>query len=423
MPIEVMYTDAMLGTFRNMFKECKDKGLTGEHLGGMRDCLARMEKLAVDMNDFSAYSATLTTENLFGKFSDHYSRLLSESAKAAANPIGVYDENADKALLKQTLDAYRDAIKRLQDSKQQVKEMKGAEASDVDVLFKDKIITDAIQKVISLGESGINYPNFLRAMLEQGLDKAMEGAAATREGLVYRYDFEVGWAFCPYYIEQQKAYIDLFDEMEKTSSFGVPDTMKFNLACEKSDVVLKRKIEKWDAIWRRRDELIDDLYWWILSYTPMAPFIEPWSQASDPKKAVIETQDCNPGKFVVKEKIVQRYWNMNLIGLLKDEGLAWQVKYNHFYWSQEMMEFLVKEIYPVCKPFQKPSGELIAKMEKLYKEKRWGNPELPLARKRAAACFDNYFGKGEYEKRFPLTNSYPEANAAPWNIEKFLGGI
>jgi hypothetical protein len=423
MPIEAMYTDAMLGIFRNMLKESVDKGLSGENLDGMRMSLDRMEKLAGEMDDFSAYSATLTTENLFGKFSDYYSRLLAGAAKSSYDTNSPYDENADKALLNQTLQAYRDTIKSLQSSKEQAKEMKGDEASDVDVLFKDKIITDAIEKVISLGESGLSYPDFLRTVLELGLDKAMEGSVATREGLVFLHDFQVGFSFSPYLIEQQKLYIDLFDEMKKTASFGVPDIMKFNLGCEKADLVIKPKIDKWNAIVHRRDELIFDLYDWILSYTSMAPHIEPWSLAPNPVESVIETQDCNPGKIKVKEKIVQRYWGMNFTDLLKHEAMSWEVKYHYFYWSQEMMDLLVKEVYPVCLPFNKPSAELISKMEKIYKEKRFGNPELILARKRTEACFDGFFGKGEYERRFPFKDTYPPAIAAPWDFEKFIRSI
>jgi hypothetical protein len=62
-------------------------------------------------------------------------------------------------------------------------------------------------------------------------------------------------------------------------------------------------------------------------------------------------------------------------------------------------------------------------MEKIHNEKRFGNPELHLARKRAVECFDNYFGKGEYDKRYPLKDNLPPAVAAPWNFERFLSVI
>ena len=48
MPIEKMYTDAMLGTFRNMLQECRDKKLSGDAFDKMQTAMSRMENLAVE---------------------------------------------------------------------------------------------------------------------------------------------------------------------------------------------------------------------------------------------------------------------------------------------------------------------------------------------------------------------------------------
>ena len=40
MPVDTMMVDAMLGTFRNMLKDCRDKHLSGEDFSQMEIALA-----------------------------------------------------------------------------------------------------------------------------------------------------------------------------------------------------------------------------------------------------------------------------------------------------------------------------------------------------------------------------------------------
>ena len=106
MPVDKMIVDAMLGTFRNMLQECRNKNFSGDDLEAMASVLARMEQLGVEMDDTGAYSGMLVQEGLFMKFSDHYSKVLSAAAQQAGSAnSGVYDEAADKQLLQNTLNA------------------------------------------------------------------------------------------------------------------------------------------------------------------------------------------------------------------------------------------------------------------------------------------------------------------------------
>ena len=45
MPTDKAMSDAMLGTFRNMVKECKDKNLTGEAFDKMFESLRRWNSM------------------------------------------------------------------------------------------------------------------------------------------------------------------------------------------------------------------------------------------------------------------------------------------------------------------------------------------------------------------------------------------
>lgn len=179
-------------------------------------------------------------ENLFAKFSDHYGRALNVQAQEASGGESG-DDYDDGALLKQTLDALRNAVKSIKDAKQQairqsaeydpqkamdqgldylernkekmglgdvldthgggMDNLKKAAAEDlqkeltarpnaygntaeIEALINDEALTKPIEDIIALGEEeGMTFPRFLRLQIELGLDKAMEGSVVVREGM------------------------------------------------------------------------------------------------------------------------------------------------------------------------------------------------------------------------------------------------
>lgn len=316
--IDTMYSDPMLDTFRNMMKEVDDKGYTGENVDAMRETLNLMEKYAAEMNDFMEFSAKLTTENLFGKFSDKYSRVLAANAKLGGyDPNAPYDEKNDQALLKLMLDALKDAIKRLRDSKKETKALMGDRAGDVDVLFKEQAIVDNIQKLIDLGESGLSAPEYLRIQTEKNLDKAMQGNVVTRDGLVYTHNFNKALASSPYLIEKSEKHIQLFDAMTAASPIGIPDISKFNFGCEKIDVSLVTEAMRWDKTKDAIEQIIGDLFTWALAHTSIAPTLEPWSLAKSPARAVAFDKDCYPGFIQIREDILKRNFDLSFHEIIK----------------------------------------------------------------------------------------------------------
>lgn len=416
MPVDKMITDAMLGTFRNMLQECRDKNLSGENFDAMAATLNRMEALGQEMDDTAAYSGMLVQEGLFMKFSDHYSKLLSGAAQAESTDADVYDEKADQQLLNNTLQAYRDAIKRITENKEQVKSLMGSHAADADVLFKDKLIIDAIQQLIDLGESGISYPQFLSQLIERGLDKALEGSVLTGEGLQYTLDAAKATAANPFLIKKEEEKLLLHKQLTQASPVQVANNLQFNLGCEKIDWMHEPDIRKWNKI---KEGWTKSLYWldeWITAYCSFAPVIEPWSTAKNPKEAVKESQDCVPGKLRVWEKINQRYFGLSVKELVQHPSFGWDVEHHWMYWSQEYFEFLLTEVEPACIPFQQPSAAVIAKAEKMYNENRKANPDADKPTLRFAVFFDNYFGNGEFVKRYGLPEKV-NSNAAPWKSQ------
>ena len=84
MPVDPNIVNPTLGPFRQMLAEVRGKGLSGPDVDAMAQVLGRMEALAQEMSDVTAYMGQLTQENSFQLFSDAYSRVLAGAARAAA---------------------------------------------------------------------------------------------------------------------------------------------------------------------------------------------------------------------------------------------------------------------------------------------------------------------------------------------------
>ena len=419
MPVDKTMLDAMLGTFRNMLAECEVKKITGPDFDEMKSTLHRMEQLGQEMDDVAAFSGRLMQENLFMKFSEHYGKALTAGTSADQNSAtGMYDDAADQKLLQQSVKAYKEAITQLQQSKEQAKKTAGTFAADIDVLFKEKIYTDAIQEVVDLGSSGISYPEFLSRMMQEGIDKAMEGNVNIRAGQVYILEAAEATSAAPFYIKKEEEKLQLFDTLLATSSFKAPDSLLYTLGCEKIEWKYAPQINKWNKVkqgWEKSTFWLDE---WVTSFCPFAPFIQPWSLSKNPQEAVVESQKCVPGKLRIWEKINQRYFGLSLKELFRHESFGWDVTHDWMYWSQEYMEFLLNEIEPLCQPGVILSAGLIEKASGFHNEKRKINPALQGPAIRYAAYFDKYFGAGEYIRRFGMPEK-AETNAAAWNFETF----
>ena len=207
MPIDKIYTDAILGTFRTMLQDCTDKNMSGESFDKMAAAMDKMEKLSVEMDDINAFSTRLAVDGLYNDFSMAYGEVLAEEGRKKYASTGGYD---DAALLQQTLTAYENRLAQLE--------------TNVD---KEKLQAP-IKEVIALGKSGVNYPTFLRLLIEKGLDKTMEGTVLSRETLVK----DITWAeelMLPVYIERNKAILAKYDAMAAVAPFNVPDSVQFSM--------------------------------------------------------------------------------------------------------------------------------------------------------------------------------------------------
>lgn len=462
MPIDSLMLDPMLSPYKKMVQECKDANMSGEDFDIMCQILARMEELAQKHNDMAAFSMEMLKEDLYLKFSTHYTNVLTKGSQS-----GDSANNSDSILLKRYLDTLRDSIKKIKEEKQNAIERARsfdakANASDqmayfnrnmfgsatnkikrkvfkevdddskdkpnkynndveVEKLFHDDLYIVPIEKAIALGEEpGMTYPRYLRLLIEKGLDKLMEGQAAERAGMAFNLRIAEALGKGTISTEMEQKKLEAFDKLAELSELKIPNSDELNITLERIDRQYSPQILKHGNIEDRWKDIIYDMFIWSLSYVSFAENIEPWSMYSSEKKRkmIIETQKTSPG--IIKERLKQlkKYHDIDFYDIFKHVTFKLSVELNTIEYSQELIEFLIDKVYPECKPFNDLPKDAISILEKLYKEKKIDNPEIHLPAERMMKYYDAEYGEGRYATKFPLPIKN-DSTAAPWNLDSF----
>ncbi len=375
MPIDRMMIDPVLTPFKNMIKDLEDKGKTGEYYEKMVETINAIEKLANELNDFNAFNAEVTKHGYYMNFSNYYSRALSEAAQEKSASEG----NDDETLMANTLKAYQDSIKKLEESN----------APD-----KDRLIAP-INKVLEIGKSGVSFPEFLAIIEEKGLTTAMEGTVVLRDYILkdiqYYEDF-----YMPIHVEMYKEQLAKFDELTQKSSLGVPDSLEYSLERQKIEYKYEPKIKKWNMITDRWERILSRVYNWLDSFCSFAPMDERW-RTPGATPAVVEhnikrTKFTTPYYLAVMEQTFYDYFSLKWNDIWEHATYKNAEKANTIEYSQERIE-LIKKTYEQLKPGAKPTEDLIKKSEELYGSGRHLNPECrkELAAK-AKAIHDKAYG-------------------------------
>ena len=337
----------MLGTFRNMVADCKAKELSGEAFDKMCSIMNEMEQLAEEMNDFAAFSAKLTTGGYFVNFSNEYGKALSAAATGQyAQPSAGYDDNA---LLQQTLKAYEESLHNFKD-------------------HKDKeTLTKAVQDVIDLGRTGINYPTFLRLMIEQGLDKAMEGTILSRKYLLADVEFYDQLIYPPMQ-RRSKAILNKYDELVEASVCGVPNAVLAMLEQTKITEDTEADLRRYGHIQTLWFNMFSSLHHWIDAYTKFAPADERYAGDSPAitQQNIERAQHTWPGRIKVFEKQLQVNFGLAWQDVFTHESFDAECRSNRFNYTSEYIAFVKEQVYPQCIPLQHADAALIASAEALY---------------------------------------------------------
>lgn len=476
MAIDPLMLNAILGTFKNMADDCRSKNFSGSDFDKMCETITRMEQLGSELSDVNEFNAQIMKENLYGKFGDFYGRVLSGIAGQSTNETGKYN---DSALLKQSIDAMKQSVAVIRMNYQEAIEMskgKNAEAeiqtglnyiernTDINlqkaqgrpgIFEKDskksfnetienipnafnnsievEILTDPtdlmkpIQEVINLGEQpGMTYPKFLRLQIETGLDKAMEGTVIQRKAFETEKEFVQVNPASPFHLLKMDKKLACFDELANNNKYKVPNRSELKFAIQEAEREFEPEILKWIQIQNLWNKILSDLSMWSLSYCTFALYLKPWNMTKDPVAATVFTQNTGPGIFREREKLLMNYFGLNFYDIFKHPSFLWSVKYNFNEYSQEFVEFLVKNIYPECKPFTYLSNDLIEKRAWFNCNNgnaldREGNPESHYPAERMKSFYNQKFGVGRYESKYGVILQ-SQSKAKAWDLNNFQYG-
>lgn len=447
-----------------MIADVENRGLDNEHVDALKAAFARIEALGQEHSDIGAFTGACMQEDLYTKLSNHYAAALSAGTSTSANP----EDYDDSALLKQTVDALKMSITELKKAKEnalaeaakdpkenlgaasefamrfaaeQGIDMQGQTASNVAQSMNDEIdatiarapaaydntaevealdttgdIIQAIEALVALGEQeGMTLPRFLRLQIEQGLDKAMEGAVSTRKALEY----ELGWAeasaVSPFHIQAAQEKLQVFDTLSAKQQVGVPNWKELQWASKDVEYKYERDQNVFYDITQRWESILNNLSTWALAHCSFAEYVDPW-KLLDPSKrrpAIESDKATLPGIIKQKERLLQKYHGISFADIFEHPTFKWAVEKNFIGYSREYIEFLRNTVYPACIPCQYLPQDIISQKEAIYQGKRVTNPNIHVPAERAQIFYDQKFGAGRHEAKFgPISRI--ESNAAPW---------
>jgi len=353
MPVDKSMVDSMLNPFRNMVKDVDDRKLTGKDVDEMKGVMAKMEGLALSMDDMSSYSVKLTTDGLFTAFSNAYSRALGAAAQAANSAKPPDDDE----MLRQSLAAYEKSYNYLKDKPEM------------------EHLVPPVKRAVEIAKSGVTYPVFLRMCEEELVFERMKNGEQ-RPALEFQLECarEMGDKLRTEMYEKQ---LKTYEELSKQNRCGIADNLGFEIARQRIEWEFAPRIAEWDSIlWLVDSRILDVVHDWIDAHCSFAPYDQRWigDTPAITQYNIRRTKEKNPGRLVVWERILRAY-----------HGIGWDDIWTHPIWLHEQAESRVwfsdgsienmKRTYPVCKPGQKPPSDVIASEEALYRAKAYRNPK------------------------------------------------
>lgn len=368
MPVDPGMVDAILGTFRRMADQLKEAGNDSEDARQCYAVLGKMESLAREMDDLSAYSTKLSVDGLFTDFSTAYGRALAQ------NP-SVNGESSDDALMANTLKAYEDALIELKSNPSHAH------------------VVGPLQEVVDKAKSGLSYPLFLKECEEKGLFLGLESPHA---GPTIQYDIYCAKiSFRPLDQEMYERQWEVYQALVARSAFGYPDPVQWEIARQKVEWEYEPRQILWKAIEDRWDRMLDMVHDWVDSFCSFAPYDERWAgmggvnSRAQTQKNIERTQECEPGKLKVREEIFYEYF-----------GLAWDDIFEHptfnnqqqsglLWYSDEAVDFL-REVHTVMKPGARPTAAMIGRAEAQHESKSYIRKNGPSAEEMSPMPFPEF---------------------------------
>ena len=432
MAVDKTMLDAIIGGYKFYLDDMKNKNITGQYYDEVERLFKRIEELGQECSDMNELYAKMQNENITVKMSDAYTRALTEEGNKKYMPKDGEIPD-DSQLFKNNIDAMHNCIKSLRDSyEDSLKNATESQRMRIMVESNPEDLIKSIEDMIALAEEpGMTYANFLRLQIERGLDKVAEGVVTRK--------------FIEKWIEAKKALMEpeieikiLEEELEEynkeasKNKFNIVDTHVWYLISDRIERKYKPEIIKRDKIYDLFHQIISDLSFWSIAHCPFAPTdVAPWSMMGNIElaKADIEkTKAIYPGIIREYEKLLYRYFGLRLKDIIHDDKFIHSIKSNYIDDSQELIEHLLLDVYPQCKPFNTLSNDIIEKRSAMYKGNRETNPLRNEPYMRMKRYYNSKFGEGYMEKYMEeigqkdadVNTAKINSSAAPWDIATFI---
>ncbi|MBL4632859.1 MAG: hypothetical protein JKY56_03250 [Kofleriaceae bacterium] len=349
MPVDPMYVDPMLGTFRTMMADIDQQGLQGTDVDEMRGILAHMEGLSQQLSDFVEFSARLAQDQSFVKFSDSYGRALAGAAKAASTS----EKPSDETMLKNMLDSYE----------QSLQTYRSGQAGDAGTK-----LLPIVEKIVELGRSGVSFPVFLRLLEEQSLLRALDsGSVVLRPALAADMTLALtNWN--PHEYAEASEKLAVFDEMTASSATGHPDSFALSLRFRRVEWNKAPGQEWWDALIRRWMYMLELAHDWIDSFASFAPGDERWISElgrAETMKNIKRTQECEPGRFLYRNATLHRYFQLRIEEIWTHETFSYEYSARRVIYSDKCLT-LLQNTMALMIPGAIPPQELVQQAEEMH---------------------------------------------------------
>ena len=428
MALDKTLLDPLMSGYKFYLDDLDNKKITGKYYDEIVALLDRAKQIAdsVESTDLNAFYAKMQEENIMTKLADAYTHALTESS--SNNQSG---GNDDVSLLKTNIAALKNSIQTLKDNYKKMVD----EAQDED--NKMRIIVDAnpekvikgIEKMIKLGEEpGMTYPRFLRIQVEEGIDKAMEGHALTQDLIEDTLNFRKAIIARDLEIAMAEEELEEYKRIASCNKFNYVETKEWNIVYDKIHRKYEPLLTKQDIIYSYYNKILGLLDFWSLSYCDFAPTIMPWLVpccAEKSKENTIFEQKTDPGIGKGYEKLLYRYFGLQVKDIINDNEFLHLIKCDLFLYSQELTELLLVEVYPHFKPFHNLPQNIIEKRASIYKSQKDFNPSEESAN-RLKKYYNSRYGEGYFEKVMAKSKTVvdaPQKNAAPWNLDAFFKNV
>ncbi|MBR4804436.1 MAG: hypothetical protein IK032_07330 [Bacteroidales bacterium] len=431
MAIDKMMLDSLTSGYKFYINDLKNRNITGEYYDTVEALYNRILELGEECSDMNQMYAKMQNENIMVKLTDAYTKALTEEGTKKYGSSGnVYDDNY---LMKNNVEALRNSIKAMRDSFDDV--MKNASPSEKMRLMVDnnpEPLIKSVEDMIALSEQpGMTYANFLRLQIEQGLDTVMQGVTtrSVLEKILYSHKALMS---PDYEIRMWEEKVQEYEKAASRNRFNIVDLHEWALISDRIELKYIPERTRRTRIFDLFMNILGKIDEWCIAYCSYTPYeIFPWSgmPLPDALRSLKRIQKTAPGLVKELEKMLQHYFGLRFIDIVDNPDFRHHVLTNFVDESQELIEFLLLEVYPQCKPFCDLPSEIIHRREQMHRGKREGNPGRNEPYRRMKRYYNEVYGEGYMEQYMKEQNMSKmdsvdtDSQAAPWNYDAFLQNV